>query len=279
MKRVFAGFFCALVSLHAWAWNARGHAAVAALAQANLSPAALSAVQSLLQDDLDALERPSGRKSLASVASWADEIRELAGQSGDHKIYAGWHTRANPVCRSELGKCREGKCVDELIIHYAAVLGDPAQPLRARNEALKWVVHLVGDLHMPLHSGVNRNGGSAKVTMPGRELKADATLHSVWDSELLNAALKDWVAAPRLNAAPRLEDKAPTQWMLESRDVALEKVYQPLPGFMCDERLPEPIVLDAAYQQASTPVVRHQIELAGLRLAQLLNQVLSEVNP
>ena len=273
MRRIVLLICCALASSVCFAWGGRGHAAVGALAEANLSPAALAQVQVLLHDDLDRYEQASGRKTLASVASWADEIRDLATRT-DSKAFRGWHVRANSVCGDALGACREGHCVDQLIISYARILKDTQQPLRARNEALKWIVHLVGDLHMPLHSGINSNGGGAKVILEGVEIKGDATLHGVWDSELANAALKGWKSSAVLGVVSPLADDAPTQWMLETRELALHEVYEPLSGFVCKAKLAEPVVLDSAYQLRSVPVVRQQIERAGLRLAQLLNQLL-----
>ena len=252
------------------AWNAAGHAAVAAIADSQLTPAARAQVSGLLLGDLDRQERPSGRKTLMEVASWADEIRDEAVKT-EPLAYKGWHVRGNQVCSQKLGACREGHCVDELIIRFTAVLADRQQSSRARNEALKWVVHLVGDLHMPLHSGVNRNGGSARVQMEGVRLKADASFHSVWDSELLDAALRGWVRESVTISKADLPRDAASRWMIETRDLALREVYEPLPGFSCQASLPEPIVLDAAYQQASIAIVRRQIERAGLRLAQLLN--------
>lgn len=262
----------AVLPLGAQAWNRAGHAAIAAIAESQLTLAARQQVGELLTGDLDRLEKPSGRKSIAEVASWPDEIREEAIKT-DPSAYKGWHVRSNQVCSDTLGSCRDGNCVDQLIIRYTALLADRSQSARARNEALKWVVHLVGDLHMPLHSGVNRNGGGAKVRMTGLTLKSDATFHTVWDTELLDAALAGWVrTAPSVPAEPRLPDDAPTQWMIETRTLALREVYEPLPGFSCSAKLAEPFVLDSAYQQRSVAVVRQQIEHAALRLAQLLNQ-------
>ena len=123
-----------LSALPALAWGRAGHATVARIAQARLTPAAQAQVHLLLEDDLDAAGRPSGRRTLAEIASWPDELRELAPKGA----YQGWHTRANPVCREALGPCRDGHCVDELIVHYGQILADPAQPRRERNEALKW---------------------------------------------------------------------------------------------------------------------------------------------
>jgi hypothetical protein len=257
------------------AWDGKAHAEIAALAQANLTAAAEAQVDDLLRDDLDRYEEPSGRKTLAAVASWPDEIRDEAVKT-DPKAYKGWHVRGNQVCGDRLAACHGGHCVDQLIIYYAKVLQDRKQDHRTRNEALKWVVHLIGDLHQPLHSGINANGGGAKVVMDGVELKPTATFHSVWDTELANAALKNWkpqISLPAdLNPLP---EDAPTQWMMETREVALHEVYEPLHGFNCSGKLPEPFVLDEAYQQHSIAVVRQQIERAALRLAQLLNQLLS----
>lgn len=265
------------VPASAWAWGVKGHAAVASLAEANLRPEVLAQVRDLLADDLDRNDRPSGRKTLAAVASWPDEIRSEAVKT-DPGAYKGWHVRSNQVCSDKLGKCPDGHCVDQLIIHYSKILRDRHQPQRARNEALKWIVHLVGDLHQPLHSGVNPNGGGAKAVLdgvaprPGEPL----TLHSAWDNELAVAALKGWHSTAVLpQDLPRLAEDAPTQWMLETRGVALRDAYSTLPGFHCGEKLPEPVILDEAYQQHSIGVIRQQIERAGLRLAQLLNETLA----
>lgn len=275
---VVPAFIVALIfPVTVWAWGGKGHKAVADLAEANLRPEVLAQVNELLKDDLDRHGRPSGRKTLGEVASWPDEIRVEARRS-DPAAYRGWHVRANPVCSTRLHKCPAGHCVDQLIIHYSQILKDRSLSHRERNEALKWVVHLVGDLHQPLHSGVNSDGGGMPVILDGVALKSGEhrTLHSVWDKELAVAALRGWkphVSLPPVE--PPLEDDAPTQWMVETRDVALRDVYEPLKGFQCGERLDAPIILDAAYQQRSVAVVRLQIERAGLRLARLLNEVLA----
>lgn len=264
----------ALIAAPALAWNARGHAAVAALAESQLGADARAQVAAVLADDLDRFGQPSGRRSLAAVASWPDEIRAEATRT-DPEAFRGWHVRGNPVCSDRLGRCPQGHCVDQLILSYSAVLRDRAQPLRARNEALKWVVHLVGDVHQPLHAGVNPNGGRARVVLAGIDLPPGASLHSVWDGALLDAALAGWQPPAQPVPAPALTADGPTAWMLEARDVALAHVYQPLTGFACGVRLAEPLLLDTGYQRASVPVIRQQIERAGQRLARLLNEALA----
>lgn len=260
-----------LVTQPALAWNKKGHAAIARIAEANLTPAARAQIQTLLKSDLDSHGQLSGRQTLADVASWADEIRKTAPEN----TYRGWHTRGNSVCSKKAGWCWPGGCLDQKLLHFADVLKNTQASHRERNEALKWVVHLVGDLHTPLHSGSNRDGtGNIPVLIEGAKSHRKASLHSAWDHKLLNAALKDNPVTATLNAQETLAPDAVRQWMLETRDVSRKHVYDPLPGFACGAELAEPIVLDRAYQQQALPVIRLQVERAGLRLAQLLNELL-----
>lgn len=267
--------FCLLLllPLSAGAWNAAGHAAVAAIATPLLTPQAAAQVRQLLADDLDRLGRPSHRTQLVEIASWADEIRDEAVKT-DPAAFRGWHVRRNPVCSEALGACPDGHCVDQLLISQTAILADRTQSPRARNEALKWVVHLLGDLHMPLHAGVNSNGGNARVELAGYARPGRLSLHEAWDGPLLDAALAGWERVPGAAAPVPLTPDAPTQWMRETRALALEAVYRPLPGFACEARLAEPIRLDQAYREASVAVIRQQLERAGQRLAAVLNQSL-----
>ena len=259
----------ALILLHssAWAWG-RGHATIADIATANLTPAAQSQVNALLKDDLDRHLAPSGRTTLAEISSWPDEIREIAPKDE----YKGWHARHNPVCSTKPGGCEGGKCVDQNIIEYAKILKDSSRSHRDRNEALKWVVHLVGDLHQPMHSGVH--GKDVEVTIEGMTLKKAITLHQAWDNQLWNLAIRRGPVSASLTDTSPLKPDAPTHWMQETRLIARQHVFDPLPGFSCDSKLVGPILLDKDYQEQAIPVIREQLVKAGLRLAQLLNESL-----
>lgn len=270
LRTVLIGGLLASCPVLGWSWGKLGHATVAEIAATQLTPAAAEQVSSLLKNDLDRDQQPSGRTTLAQIASWPDEIRETAPAG----TYQGWHTRANPVCSEALGACKDGHCVDQLIIHNAQILQDPAQTPRARNEALKWVVHLVGDLHMPMHSGVH--GKDILVNLEGQPTRPGTTLHQAWDNSLAKLALtgSPVVATPlpEFTSAPAAD--APTQWMRETRLLSRQFVFDPLPGFSCGVELHGPVVLDLGYQQQSAPFIREQIGKAGLRLAQLLNAAL-----
>jgi hypothetical protein len=270
MRGMLITICLSLFASSAFAWGHKGHAAVAALAQANLTPTALAEVNRLLTDDLDRYEKPSQRKTLASVASWADEIRDIAPP----RTYSGWHVRANQVCSDKLGACKDGNCVDQLIIKYAAILKDRTQSARARNEALKWVVHLVGDLHQPLHSGINIDKGNIPAGIVGSEVKPGTTFHSLWDTDIAELTLKSGPLQGRLTDTTPLPVEAPTEWMKEARDVARKSAYETLPDFTCNAHLKKPLMVDDAYMQQAAVVARKQMENAGLRLAHLLNDAL-----
>lgn len=275
MKNLSSLFFAILaatllvVTQPASAWNEKGHATVAAVAEANLTPAALAHVRALLKDDLDARNRPSGRTTLPEVASWPDEIRMV----NEANKYVGWHTRSNPICKDKLGICWANRCVDKNLLRYIRVLKDKRANHRRRNEALKWVVHLMGDIHQPLHSGSNYDStGNVAASLAGGRL---TTLHWLWDYDLLDAALKDNPVTTKLDTTEKLPPDAIAvrMWMMESRNVARHDVYEPIRGFQCGKDFIGPYVLDQAYQERSVPVIRKQIEKAGLRLAQLLNEI------
>jgi hypothetical protein len=255
--------------LPAFAWGEQGHAAVGALAGASLTPAARAQVTALLANDRDAHGRPSGRTTLAEIAGWADEIREVAPPG----TYEDWHVRDNPVCGAGMGPCRDGRCVDRLLADYIRILGDRSQPQRPRNEALKWVVHLVGDIHQPLHAGGNgdENGDFPVVV---ESLNDDTTFHWAWDNELAELALRSGPLSGSLAGATPPPTDAAALWMAESRAVAREHAYGPLPGFACGARPSGIVTLDRAYQEKSVPVIRAQMQKAGLRLAEVLNAIL-----
>lgn len=273
MKRLPFIFACLLlITQPATAWTRLGHATVANIAEANLTPAAQAQVKVLLQGDLDRYGKLSGRSTLASVSIWADEIRMVAPE----KTYIGWHTRGNPVCSPKIGPCWFfGACVDKKLAHYFKVLKNVQAPHRERNEALKWVVHLVGDLHTPLHSGSNHDGaGNISARLAGQTGPYNS-LHSIWDRDLPNLALVGQLPIKAtLPPSTVLSPDAIRQWMLETRDVSKKHVYDPLPGFQCGADASVPHELDRIYIEQALPVIRQQIERAGLRLALMLNEAL-----
>ncbi|KAH9959449.1 phospholipase C/P1 nuclease domain-containing protein [Russula dissimulans] len=206
------------------AWGTAGHEIVATIAQSHLTPKTLNAVCSILNPDGgdgsgDQVRGPAPCY-LAAVATWADKIRFHARWSAPlHFINAlGDHPPDNCVFPGPRGwGGRERHNVLDAIQNVSSILTDlvngslsPATTVGApelAQEALKFLIHFVGDMHQPLHlSGRDRGGNSDKVHWDRRV----TNLHSVWDNALIAKAIRTTPAnytrptrSPTLEAALR----------------------------------------------------------------------------
>ena len=267
----------------ALAWGPQGHRTVAAIADQLLTPQAHAMVMQLLAGDLDKYGNLSGRTSLEEISVWADELHGTAG------AHAPWHYENRPICGREPKEsyCRNGQCNSEQLRRLLAVLGDPRASARERNAALKWVVHLVADLHQPLHAADNadRGGNEVQVALQGVHTRGRISLHKAWDSELVQLAVNvsnrqqpppDITAWSR--AAQQLVDEAgqgsPDSWAAESNNLARNVAYH-YAGFVCNSIPQGTTVLDPEYVGIAQALVRERLLLAGGRLAKLLNRALA----
>lgn len=238
-------------------WGRTGHRLVARLAAERLTPEARDEVRDLL-----------GKSSLASIASWGDEIRSQRPETGN------WHYVNIPVIDSTWdarADCPRG-CVVEALTRQLTILANRGNSRSERAEALKWVVHLVGDIHMPLHAGDrgDRGGNDVRIIWQGRP----TNLHRLWDSQLLDASDRDenaWVSQLGRQIAQRgdlvaLAAGTPVDWAMESHDVARDVVYP---------FLPRSLRLDQRYYDQVHLVLEDRLLRAGVRLSAVLNHVLA----
>lgn len=195
---------------------------------------------------------------MPSVATWADEIRSRES--------APWHYVNLPPgdCSYDRARdCEGGQCAVEALSKQTDILKSKS-PDGERVVALKWVIHLVGDIQQPLHAGFkgDKGGNLYQVQAFGR----GTNLHSLWDGGLIrnraggiDALRKDastaGVAAPR---APQ-----PAAWAIESCKVVLS------PGFY-----PDGHVIEQSYVDRWDPVLVTQLKTAAQRLAATLNEAL-----
>ena len=268
LLRRLVGAFVACLALApvAQAWGPLGHSVVAALAQRQLSPAAEAEVERLLAPDHTA--------SLAEVANWADQIQDDPARAAlwqqtrpDH--YINFH---DADCHYVPARdCRDGRCVVAALQHYVAVLSDRRQSDTARREALKFVVHFVGDIHQPLHAGYrdDKGGNTYQVQFEGK----GSNLHRVWDSGMLDSRGLDWqryaqaleTSSPVALPAPIAPlDNPYAQWAEESCRFTAE------PGFY-----PAGHTITPAYVQSELPLADQRLRQAGRRLADVLNRSLA----
>jgi hypothetical protein len=263
-KRLSAAFFLALaltaVASPAAAWSAKGHRIIAELAERELSPQTLAAIRTLLADE------PT--PTLAGVATWADEVRDQ--EAWRHT--ARWHFVNFPRgdCRYRAARdCADGRCIVAAIESQRAVLADRRAPAAQRVQALKFVVHMVGDIHQPLHAGYgdDRGGNDTQIRFD----RQGSNLHALWDGLLLDTRRLDWqeharviAATGPLPAAGSMRGPVAQGWAEESCTVLdSARVY---PG----ERR-----IDRSYVERSLPVAEARMKLAAARLAATLEAALS----
>lgn len=252
-----------LLAQPALAWGEFGHRIVAELASRQLSATARAAVDDLLRDEPE--------PTLAGVAAWADQVREA--ELEDYRHTRRWHFVNFPSLDCDYVPARDcpgGHCVIGAIASQSRVLADPGQPRWRRIEALKFVVHLVGDVHQPLHAGLasDRGGNDFQLNVDG----IGSNLHGVWDSLILRGGPMGVSAyvehlQPGLAGLETGTVDAPTEaagWALEScRLLRSADVYPPKPGR-----------LDRDYLDRHRPLVEQRLRLAGVRLALLIERSL-----
>ena len=284
MTRLLASLTLVLLSQAAGAWGPLGHRTVGRVAEAMLTPRARLEVARLLADDRGPDGRPSGRRSLAEVSLWADEIR------GTEAARPTWHYDNTPACGpipADRPWCQQKQqCATGRIEPLLAQLADRNRPLEERRDALKWITHLVADLHQPLHAVDYAEGGNlVQVEFAGRTDAAPWSLHAAWDVRLVlfalrgshdqqpsESAVQSLVArARRLGPARRA---APvSQWLAESNRLA-RAIALDYPHFNCRDVPTQPVLLSVDYQRRAQSVIKAQLALAGARLATVLNRAL-----
>ncbi|GAB1408769.1 S1/P1 nuclease [Thermomonas brevis] len=278
LRTALAALLCLGAVPAASAWGALGHSAVGELAERHLDPKARAEVAALLAGEPD--------PTLAGIANWADYLRN--NDPDRFKVTSRWHyiNARGGGCQFDVARdCANGGCVVSAIEEQRAILADRSQPLAARRDALKFVVHFVGDVHQPMHAGdrpdSGGNGFQVSLTTPiepeayARNRYIDGVmgtnLHSVWDYYVLaSLGMKRKDYFDRLDAfpwppfpAPSQYDVMPLAWAGEScRLIEARSLY------------PAQHKMDHGYLDAMLPLAEQRLRQAAWRLAQLLNETL-----
>lgn len=245
------------VAAPGWAWGPQGHRIIAHLAELRLDPAVRNT-----------LERQFNIKHLAPIANWADEIKH---QPGAPDVLHYTNIADGEATYDRRRDCPRGNCVTEKIPEFQRILADSARPVKERQQALKFLVHLVADVHQPMHVGNEKDRGGNEI--PVRVGNHSTNLHALWDSGLIVLGGRSLVQYARVlnesitpSEARRWEAGDVVTWTHESRALALKYGYPLLkgPGGRLSER----------YLQRGRVVIELQLMKAGVRLAHLLNRTL-----
>lgn len=261
----------------ALAWGEYGHRSVAAIADANIAPATKAQIRALLKAE-KGLGTPECRvRSLEDASYWPDCIRRDAWRFA---YSFPWHYQTEPVCKpfDPKSNCANGNCVSGQIERSCRVLADKSLPAAVRLEALAFLVHFVGDIHMPLHSGDNGDaGGNGVATQYG--IAPGRNLHAIWDGPQAERAISS--AMPPLARHYSAQERAAiatgtvADWGRESWEIAGSLVYpEATGGPPCGKAPPKEGTWSNAAIEKSIPVAQQRIQQAGLRLAVMLDDAL-----
>lgn len=289
MKRLLAIWTlgCLLGLVPAYAWWQTGHKAIARLAASHLTPAARTRLARILSVP----DNPTAvADALAAASVWADETKAETHTGNWHFINLNLEDDKLDISK----RCPHNNCAPARIHLFAVQLAAKTPDMQWSDlDALRYVVHLIGDIHQPLHTVADDDLGGNCEILPTPVQRAD-NLHALWDGgiladishsdrELANDLDKDiaawssfrhyWVARGNQN-----------DWTWESHVLAVKDIYQRLhipvepPQHVADcQQAPAAIAnfhpaTGAAYIEEMKPIVRMQLEKAGLRLSRLLNE-------
>jgi hypothetical protein len=272
------------------AWGSEGHAIIALIADHFLGAGLRAKVAGILSADTDNL----AGHDIASASMWADRYRD-SDRYGSQERYRGtreWHfvdieiddpdlTRAcfgHPPLPAGLPASRgpAHACIVDKIDQFAAELSDPATNAQERLIALKFLLHLVGDVHQPLHAADDHDAGGNGKRISAGGLGAE-NLHQLWDFELVEQLGSDLqrVASDligRIFDGERQEwsQGAAADWAMESFEVARNHTY----GRLAPPGADRAYTLSPAYVGQETRDAARQMSKAGVPLALVLNRAL-----
>ncbi len=244
-------------------WGYKGHEVVGFIADRYLTPAVKTKLRAFCR-----------APSLAYLGNWADVIRD------DRPETAPWHyVNVDPQADAfDAGRdVPPHGCVVDRIEHFRRVLADEEADPSDRLDALRWLVHLVGDLHQPLHvsRASDRGGNSIRVNHRGSE----TNLHAFWDTDLIelqNLSAGDYARELRDEITDAdvaaWQQGTPADWATESWRLARELAYRDADG----NEIESGATLGRRYVTTRTPIVDAQLRRAGVRLAWVIDQALAD---
>jgi hypothetical protein len=256
------------------AWGKTGHRVVAAIADTQLSGLARAHIEQILEPG----------ESLDEAANWPDEMKSAPGTFWQ-KTATPWHyVTLNGIVYDHAPP--EGDALDALD-RFTKVLKDPLGSLADKQLALRFIVHLVGDFHQPLHNGkcCDRGGNEVKVNFFGKP----SNLHTVWDTQMVdNEQLSFTELAAKLarHISPadvvKWWDINPRDWTSESAEIR-DTLY-PAPARLAKGKTlkkGEQLLPDISYDYVFKfqPVMERRLSQGGVRLAAYLNAIFAEPQP
>ncbi|MBV1901423.1 MAG: S1/P1 nuclease [Kordiimonadaceae bacterium] len=241
------------LSSHVSAFGPTGHRTVAEIASKHLTSEASAAIKGLL-----------GNEFMAEAATWPDEMRSSPDPFWRRESQT-YHYINMPdgVSYEESEKNPNGDALTALAL-FTATVKDKEKPLKERQRALRFILHLVGDLHQPLHAGRAEDRGGNRIDVVWFEQMSN--LHKVWDEDLINYAGLSFTEWTRfLNAKISTEQIA--EWQKATPQVWATELTA-LRGAVYNV---ENAIMSYDYVYQHMPLIKSQLSKGGIRLAGYLN--------
>lgn len=243
------------ISLPAFGWGQTGHRVTGAIAQRHLNADAQAQIAAILPNE-----------TLAEASTWPDEMRSNPSEFW-RRTASPWHYVTVPEHKhyDEVGAPEEGDAYTALV-NFTKTLKDPKASLEDKQLALRFIVHIIGDLHQPLHAGngTDKGGNDVKV----RFFWQDSNLHRVWDSQLLDQrqlSFTEWtnwldakITQDDIDAWGSADAKV---WIKESTQIR-DTIYPKDANKMSYD-----------YLYDNLPIAKKRLQQAGIRMAAYLNKV------
>ena len=253
MKKLIT-LVCLCTALMSWGWGQKGHDVTAYVAEQHLTPEAKAAVNDLLDG-----------KSMVYWANWLDN----ASHTPEYAYSKTWHYKnINEGVEYEKMSLNSSGDVVTAIKSRIEILKDPSKSKDEKTLALKMLVHIMGDVHQPMHMGHATDLGGNRVKI--KFFNRDKNLHGIWDTDLVESAHK-WSYSEWQQQIDRLTPEQQSEvvkgsvddWAKETFGIATQ-VYKEMPAGA-----------NVSYNEIArwAPVIENQLAKAGIRLAYVLNSI------
>lgn len=289
MKKVCYAFlsfiFTICLTQIAYGWTGSGHRWVAGIAWDHMTPEAQETIHNLLisGQDIPECEKDiisntgNKKKAFVGAASWSDCVRGKPG-------FGMYHADRYPLCLG-LGRsaCKSKHCASDSLLEAIKNLGDPSISQEIRRRAVKTIIHLVGDLHQPLHVVAT---GPIDMMIRKSAISTPSRLHEYWDYDVMVGVKEKQKALFDLikTQGTAMQQGTWNDWINETVAQGKKMAYGELLGGeagMCTAIQSVgnlPVVLPPEYANKASDLGIIKIAQAGMRLAKIFNQTTSELN-
>lgn len=251
MTKVIVFFILVFFAVDGYSWGPTGHRATGLVAEKYLTKKARKALQRILQG-----------QSLAIASTWMDEIR--SDSAYDYTSDWHWVTIQDGQTYDQSIKNPNGDIVQTLERLITELKSKTLKPTEEVAH-IKMLIHLIGDIHQPLHvgGGNDRGGNDVKVSW----FRNDSNLHRVWDSDMIDdtklsyTELAESLGRPGTEQVSSLQKSSVRDWANESMTFR-KQMYNIGNG-----------KLGYSYSYMNFQIVRDRLLQAGIRLAGVLNTI------